>query len=142
MTRNGHSEPKIIITETDKARLRDLIVHHRVAATQSPWALLVLEQQLDNARVVPSQEVPHDVVTMRSTVQVRTDDDHPAEYTIEYPQLADSTEGRISVLTPLATAVLGQRSGAEVAWNLASRVQRYKIERVLYQPERAGLFDQ
>jgi regulator of nucleoside diphosphate kinase len=124
-------------------RLRNLIEHHRIAASESPWALLVLEQQLDNAQIVPSRQVPHDVVTMRSKVRVRAEDDQkPVEYTIEYPHHADPDEGSISILAPLATAVLGERSGEEVAWNLAAGVRHYKVDSILYQPEAAGHFDQ
>lgn len=141
--RNGRNKTKLIITETDLARLRDLILRNRIAATESPWALLVLEQQLDNAQIVPSQQVPDDVVTMRTKVRVRIEDDQkPVEYTIEYPQGANPDEGSISILSPLATAVLGKRSGEEVSWDLAAGVSRYKIDSILYQPEAAGHFDQ
>lgn len=141
--RNGRNKPKLIITETDHARLRELILRNRIAATESPWALLLLEQQLDKAQVVPSQQVPDDVVTMRSKVRVRIEDDQkPVEYTIEYPHHGDPGEGRISILSPLATAVLGERSGDEVAWNHAAGVSHYKIDSILYQPEAAGHFDQ
>jgi regulator of nucleoside diphosphate kinase len=141
--RNGRTRPKIIITETDHGRLRDLIERNRMAGTESPWALLVLEQQLNDAQIVPSQEVPNDVVTMRSQVRVRSEDGRaPAEWTIEYPHDADPNQGSISILTPLAAAVLGERVGDEVPWSLASGVRHYKIESILYQPEAAGQFDQ
>lgn len=141
--RNGRTKPRLIITETDHARLRDLIERNRIAGTGSPWALLVLEQQLDNAQIVPSREVPDDVVTMRSKVRVRSEGEQkPAAYTIEYPSDADPDRGSISILTPLASAALGERSGEEVAWSLASDVRRYKVGPVLYQPEVAGHFDQ
>ena len=143
--RNGRTKPRLIITETDHVRLRDLIERNRIAGTESPWALLVLEQQLDNAQIVPSREVPDDVVTMRSKVRVRTEDDKggpPAAYTIEYTHDADPDQGSISILTPLASAVLGERSGEEVTWNLAAGVVRYQVGPILYQPEAAGHFDQ
>jgi regulator of nucleoside diphosphate kinase len=140
--RTRRNKTKLIITETDHVRLRNLIEHHRIAATESPWALLVLEQQLDNAQIVPSRQVPHDVVTMRSKVRVRIEDDQkPAVYTIEYPRDVDPEQGSISILSPLATAVLGERSGEDVPWNLAAGVTHYKIDSILYQPEAAGHFD-
>jgi regulator of nucleoside diphosphate kinase len=140
--RNGQNKRKPLITETDHARLRELILRNRIAATESPWALLVLEQQLDNAEIVPSQQIPVDVVTMRSKVRVRIEDDQmPAEYTIEYPYHGDPGEGMISILSPLATAVFGERAGENVVWNRAAGVSRYKIDSILYQPEAAGDFD-
>jgi regulator of nucleoside diphosphate kinase len=141
--RNGRTKPRLFITETDHGRLRDLIERNRIAGTESPWALLVLEQQLNNAQIVASRDVPDDVVTMRSKVRVRSEDDRaPAEYTIEYPHDIDPDLDSISILTPLATAVLGERVGEKVPWNLASGVHHYTIDSILYQPEAAGHFDQ
>jgi regulator of nucleoside diphosphate kinase len=140
--RNGRNKRKLIITATDHARLRDLILCNRIAATESPWALVVLEQQLDNAQIVPSKQAPVDVVTMRSKVRVRIGNDHKAlDYTIEYPNDADPDQGSVSILAPLAIAVLGERSGEEVAWNLAAGVSLYTIDSIPYQPEAAGHFD-
>ena len=49
-----------------------------------------------------------------------------------------STRGKISILAPLGTAVLGYRRGDTFEWNVPGRVRRLQVEDVLYQPEAAG----
>ena len=46
--------------------------------------------------------------------------------------------GKVSVLAPIGTALLGYRAGETVEWEVPGGVRRLKIEQVLYQPEAAG----
>lgn len=46
--------------------------------------------------------------------------------------------GKISVLAPLGTAVLGFRRGDAFEWRMPGRDRRLQVEEVLYQPEAAG----
>ena len=57
-----------------------------------------------------------------------------------FPSDADIDEGRLSVLAPLGTALLGARVGDLVEVNAPAGVRRIKVEKVLYQPEAAGDF--
>jgi regulator of nucleoside diphosphate kinase len=79
---------------------------------------------------------------MNSLVQVRdlrtgkTD-----SFLLAYPQDADPQLHKISVLSPLGMAVIGERVGSTVEWEFPSGVKRLKIERLYYQPESRGRFD-
>lgn len=44
---------------------------------------------------------------------------------------------RLSVLTPLGTALLGYREGDEVRWKMPSGIRRLQIEKVM-QPQMQG----
>jgi regulator of nucleoside diphosphate kinase len=44
------------------------------------------------------------------------------------------------VLAPVGTAILGQRVGDVLRWRVPGGWRRFKVERVIYQPEREGLF--
>lgn len=59
-------------------------------------------------------------------------------FTLVFPSDADVEQGKISVLAPLGTAVLGFRRGDTFEWRMPSRVRRLQVEEVLYQPEAAG----
>lgn len=50
-------------------------------------------------------------------------------------------EDRISVLAPLGTALLGYRAGDTVEWDVPAGRRRYRIVKVVHQPEAAGNFD-
>src|SRR4051812_13957423 len=74
------------------------------------WALFVdeLRREIDRARVVDHTRVPPDVVTMHSTVRIRDLATGGAEvYTLVYPDEADLPSGKLSVLAPVGTALLG-----------------------------------
>ena len=86
--------------------------------------------------------IGHDVVTMNSRVlfkDVQTREQ--GTVTIVYPEDADPSAQKISVLSPVGTALLGESEGNEVELPLPhGRTRRIKIVEVLYQPEAEGHF--
>ena len=83
--------------------------------------------------------MPHDVVTMNSRVQlVDLDTGEAMTYTLVFPDDADLRQGKISVLAPIGTAMLGYRVGDTFEWRVPAGLRRLKIEAILYQPEAAG----
>lgn len=75
-----------------------------------------LLNELERARVVDDSAVPADIVRMGSTVRYRTDAGQEPRVTLVYPVDADIAEGRISVLTPVGTALIGLRVGQSITW--------------------------
>ena len=133
---------KIVVTSLDMQRLHDLIRTTREAHLEDPQYLDALENELSQAQVIESGEVPGDVITMNSTVQVRVDDQKRLQtWTVVYPQDANMDENRISVLAPLGTALLGYRVGDTLEWQVPAGQRRYSIVKILHQPEAAGEFD-
>ena len=61
-------------------------------------------------------------------------------YTLVFPQAADVTQSKISVLAPIGTAMLGYRSGDTFMWQVPDGVRRLQVKQVLYQPEASGDF--
>ena len=129
---------QIVITESDFDRLTGLVESPRYRATHA-ILLAGLKQELDRGRIMAAEEVPSGVVTMRSRVRVRDLRTDEAEtYTLVYPEEADINAGRLSVLAPLGTALLGTRVGQVVKFDAPAGQRRLKVEQVLYQPEAAG----
>ena len=62
-------------------------------------------------------------------------------YALVFPQDADLAQGKISVLAPIGTAMLGYRVGDVFSWQVPSGERRIKVEAILYQPEAAGDYD-
>jgi regulator of nucleoside diphosphate kinase len=52
------------------------------------------------------------------------------ELTLVLPHESDASAGRISVLAPLGTALLGYRAGDEVEWLMPGGLRRLRIEYV------------
>jgi regulator of nucleoside diphosphate kinase len=59
-------------------------------------------------------------------------------YTLVFPRDADTATGKISVLAPIGTAILGYRVGDMIEWQVPAGKRKLKIEEVIYQPEAAG----
>ena len=130
----------IYVTETDSERLGHLIEQVRNGdETSSQSYINHLEEELEFAEVVPSEKIPPDVVTMRSRVELTDlDTNEKLVYSIVFPTEASSEEGKISILAPIATAILGYRRGDTVEFQAPARVRRLRIDGILYQPEAAG----
>jgi len=78
---------------------------------------------------------------MNSRVTVRDmETGERSVYTLVYPEHADYREGRISVLAPLGSAMLGYRAGDVVEWEVPKGTKRMQIEEIHYQPEASGDF--
>jgi regulator of nucleoside diphosphate kinase len=130
----------LYITELDRQRLEKLI---ELAGERSRRAnhlyLARLEDELERAETVAPAEVPADVITMRSKVRLRDlNTGEEMVYTLVFPSESNFDEGKISVLAPVGTAMLGYRVGSQIEWEVPSGRRRLKVEELLYQPEAAG----
>jgi regulator of nucleoside diphosphate kinase len=127
-------EPRIVVTSTDMERLRTLI------DTTAGDRADMLDAELTRAEVVEPTEVPPDVVTMNSRVVFEDEDSHETrEVTLAYPQDASLEQGRVSVLAPVGSTLLGMSVGQEAEWPLpGGKHKRLRILSVPYQPQAAG----
>ncbi|WP_164013773.1 nucleoside diphosphate kinase regulator [Pyxidicoccus trucidator] len=132
------SEQSLIVTETDMERLRHVIDHHDGGRAAELAEMLDLE--LSRARVVASETVPANVVTMNSTVIFEDEETcEQRQVTLVYPRDARSEEGRISVLAPMGSALIGLSVGQSISWPMpGGRTRRVRVIAVPYQPEAAG----
>jgi regulator of nucleoside diphosphate kinase len=128
----------IYSTSFDRDRLAELIKSRSRVAKDEPH-LRELQHELDRAKVVDPKKIPPDVVTMNSKVLLKDVESGEEEtYTLVFPDEADIDEGKISVLAPIGTAILGYRVGATISWKVPAGVRKFEIEKILYQPEAAG----
>jgi len=136
----GARDPRpIVVTRPDLERLRILIEAARARRKWEEMHLLALADELESAEVVEPDSVPPDVVTMRSRVRVRDMvSGEAATYTISYPVEANLEAGRLSILAPIGTALLGYREGDVIEWPVPGGVRVLKIEKLEHQPEAAA----
>ncbi|MEZ5345462.1 MAG: nucleoside diphosphate kinase regulator [Pyrinomonadaceae bacterium] len=130
----------IYITKTDLERLEHLIKLVRSKGEKANFPYInALEEKLEYADTAASEDIPSNIVTMRSKVRLndlKTGKD--TTYTLVFPSEADIDEGKISILAPLATAILGHRLGDEVEFKSPSGLRRLAIDEIIYQPESTG----
>ncbi|MDI9611485.1 MAG: nucleoside diphosphate kinase regulator [Acidobacteriota bacterium] len=130
---------RIHITDYDMQRLRKLLEGTQYWNQKDKEYLSHLEEEMDQAVVVSYEKVPPDVVTMNTQMQV-TDLDTKKKMSIQlvFPSEADFEKGKISILAPIGTALIGYRVGDTVTWEVPNGTRRLKIEEIVYQPEAAG----
>lgn len=134
------SSTVIWITAQDYQRLNHLLAELALRPDVSQDRLDVLEEILDMADVVRPEKVPANVVTMNSWVQFQNVQTQvKTAVAIVYPDDADPASNRISVLSPVGAALIGQSDGAEIELRLPrDQRMRVRITNVLYQPEAHG----
>jgi len=142
MAKRSQKTTTIYITQPDYYRLSALIEKTRETNGTDREYLNKLEAELDRAEIVDPKQIPANVITMRSTVRLKdlvSGDENT--YSLVFPTEADFSQGKISVLAPVGTAILGYRSGDTIEWSVPSGLRRLKVDEIVYQPEAAGHFD-
>lgn len=120
------SSPPIIVAFEDRSRL-DALVAHAVGPVAEQ-----LEAELERARVVPLADVPEDVVVMNSEFEYEElATQRRRRLHLVYPQDADSSAGRVSILAPLGCALLGLRAGQEIDWHMPGGLRRLRVLSVM-----------
>jgi regulator of nucleoside diphosphate kinase len=130
----------IYLTDKDYQRLHQVVQVQR--RSSGPLVVEALSRELKRAQVVPSQQIPADVITMNSLVRLKDlKSDLTMDVAIVYPKDANMNTKKVSVLAPVGTAVLGCKVGDKVKCAMGKGTATYLIEGVLYQPEAAGDFN-
>jgi regulator of nucleoside diphosphate kinase len=131
-----------VITELDAARIREL--GQRLPGRGERYATLngLIEMVEQEAEIVPGDRVDPDVVTINSTVSFRDEATQSVHrVTVVYPQEMSVGARRISVLSPVGRALLGQRAGDIAGVELPDgSLRAIRVLEVHYQPEAAGHF--
>jgi regulator of nucleoside diphosphate kinase len=133
--RGRSREPAILLGSEDLERLRSVVEAHAFGRDEAATERLAAE--LDRATIVPQAEVPPDVVTMNARIAFEDPEaGRRREITLCYPRDADPANGRISILAPVAMALLGLRLGDSIDWPLpGARRATFRIAAIVAQAE-------
>ncbi|MGE5375461.1 MAG: nucleoside diphosphate kinase regulator [Bacteroidota bacterium] len=132
----------IHITQYDLDRLQKLILDAQATEYRKSEYIEKLRTELNREIIVKPHEIPPSVVTMNSTIELLDLDTHELEtYTLVFPEDADLSKGRISILAPIGTAMLGYEIGDVFEWDVPAGKRHLRVERIIYQPEASGNFD-
>ncbi len=130
-------EETIIMTWPDHARLTELVEEQRhMNQGADSKAFQRLRRELERAQLVTAKDIPTDVVTMDSQVQVfDLEMGDRYVFTLSWPYQQKTADDRINVLAPLGMALLGSRVGQQIEWPVPDGTCRLLVEEVLFQPE-------
>jgi regulator of nucleoside diphosphate kinase len=104
--------PNIVLAKSEHSQLSLLALAGTGHTADAADDLL---HELDRAKIVTDPELPADIVRMGSTIRFRTGRD-TRQVQLVYPVDADISLGRISVLTPVGTALIGLRAGQSITF--------------------------
>ncbi|WP_119275200.1 nucleoside diphosphate kinase regulator [Taklimakanibacter deserti] len=106
-------KPVISISASDHARLMKLA--DSIATGNAPVAD-DLFGELERANIVADNAIANDIVRMGSCVRFEDEKGTARIVTLVFPGEADIAEGRLSILTPVGTALIGLTVGQSILW--------------------------
>lgn len=133
------TDPMIYVTQADAEKIQALLWEAGASDYRGSPYLKQLRQELERAQIVEPQQIPADVITMNSTaVLVDVETGEEMVYTLVFPDQADLSEGKISILAPIGTGMLGYRVGSSFAWETPGGRRTLRVDKVTFQPEASG----
>lgn len=132
---------RIILSSLDYKRIYESIRKAQNKKAISNNEAESLAAELEQAKILEPQEMPHNIVTMNSKVQISfINSEKEVELKIVYPEDANIEENLISIFSPIAAALIGYGEGDTIDWIVPSGPTRIKINKIVYQPEASGDF--
>ena len=105
--------PAITLGRADHAKLNALAM---AGLDRMPDLADRLLEELERAKIVADEKLPEGVARMGSSVTYITNAGQEQTVTLVYPADADIEAGRISVMTPVGTALVGLKAGQSITW--------------------------
>lgn len=130
--------PPITVSSLDLDRLYSLLDK---LPPDNFASAVALENELVRANIREPDEIPPDVVTMRSMVRfVISPGGKEFELVLCYPDEIDDNPNKVSILAPIGSAILGLSIGQEIEWPAPGGGHvSVRIIAVTWQPERIGM---
>ena len=101
------------------------------AQAQNEKRIAELEQKLSHARIIDDQDIPSDVVLIGATVELKDlDSDEEVKYLLVSEVEADYTQGKISITSPVGSALLNHKEKETVEIQIPAGLLRYKILKI------------
>lgn len=126
------SKPDIVVSSTDYNRLGAML--DNLPQTEITD---LLTAELERARILETEQMPPDVVMMHTTVKFTVlSTGRESTYTLAYPREVNGSADKLSVLSPVGSALIGLSVGQEIEWPLpGGKATRVRIDKVVRQPE-------
>ena len=98
---------QILITKQDYTRIHQAINNAKQSNSIKKDEAEKLLAELHSAKIVKSEEIPADVVTMNSIVKFHFENNKKEmQFQIVYPNQADFRNGKVSIFSPVAAALI------------------------------------
>ena len=89
--------------------------------------LMALSEELKTAHIVDEKDVPDDVIRFNSKVTLVLESGIEKQLQVVIPMEKDLKQNKISILTPMGSALIGYSKGDTIFWDFPSGKQHIKI---------------
>lgn len=98
--------------------------------------LMTLAEELESAHIVDEDEMPDDIIRFNSVVTLVLENGQEKKLQLVIPSERDIKQSKISVLTPMGSALIGYSTDDTIVWDFPAGKQNLTIIGV----EREGTF--
>lgn len=120
---NLNEQNAVVITQQDFDLLKPYFTKQNGNSAE-----MSLSAELSRAVILKDDAFPPHAIRLNSKVQIQEESTgNIMELTIVLPQYADIKQKKISVLTPIAAALIGFRKGETVKWEVPAGMKVFKI---------------
>lgn len=120
---------RIVVEQNELIQIQELINHIEPSESLMNSCITRLKQELSLAVVKPENEMPMNVIRINSTVDIET----PfgiMKAQLVLPKNSNSAQKKISLLTPMGSALLGYAEGDALMWLFPNGEQKIRILKV------------
>ena len=117
----------VVLCEEDFSKLKQLVPFSGSGTSDD----MSLAHELARAIIVKNDSFPPNTIRIGSKVSIEDVETKKLhEFIIVMPSAADIKRKFVSILSPMATAIIGFRQGEEVIWKMPSGLKRILIKEV------------
>ncbi|HRP54073.1 MAG TPA: GreA/GreB family elongation factor [Fluviicola sp.] len=121
---------QLIVAKKELAIVNELIRPIKESNNLMNNCITKLKTELKNAKVVDDEtDIPLDVIRLESIVDVKTTFGI-MKIQLVLPENSNSEQKRISILTPMGSALFGYAESDKIAWEFPNGVQEVEIIKV------------
>ena len=120
---------KLVVEKSEFKIINELVKNIDDSENLMNQCIHKLKAELKTAIVVENKDFPADVIRLNSVVDVET----PfgiMKAQLVLPNMSNSAQKKISLLTPMGSALLGYAEGDELMWNFPNGEKLIKILKV------------
>lgn len=116
----------ITVAESEYRIINNLIDHIEPSFNLFNSCITRLKEELEVARILPDQEMPQEVIRLNSIIDIETPFGQ-VKIQLVLPDASNSAQKRISILTPMGSALLGYAKGDEIVWDFPTGTETLYI---------------
>lgn len=121
---------KIMIVEKEYSLIDDLMKKVDSLNPSVAAAYDKLREELKEAKIVPEEEMPADVVRLNSYIDIQTPTGLLEGYQLTLTPDKTGGDKKLSLITPMGSALLGYAEGDQITWSFPSGENTITLKKV------------